>query len=284
MTLEISLATSTDCIVLKSPVPSSAGTCLFVTHAADCCLKKHLLLHVDALIRAGLHVVLIVNTDTLSLAGQVARFDGLHGLIVRRNTGFDFGAWADAFRLYPSLWTSSRVLLINDSIIGPGKGGEALFRKMQDLNSDLVGLVESYEHVRHFQSFFLQMNGPALQADAVRGFWSSVDNLGTKSDVIAQYELKFTGLCVQARLRTKAVYQQTVGTVSIKNTNPMIVHWRELISRGIPYAKVELIRDFLSAGDIGELKQLLSEPELGPIIDDIHAAQANAPRHLSHQV
>ena len=43
--------------------------------------------------------------------GMMARFRNyfLTGLVVRQNGGFDFGAWADAFRQFPSLWNAECV-------------------------------------------------------------------------------------------------------------------------------------------------------------------------------
>jgi hypothetical protein len=170
-------------------------------------------------------------------------------------------------RLYPDLWGCPRLLLVNDSVIGPVRGGATTFARLRALDADLVGLVKSYELTRHFQSFFLMLNRRALENGKVREFWRSVVNHSNKVRVIRSYELRFTELCAQSGLSTQAIYQRSILVQQFKKGNPTIDHWRELIGLECPYIKVELIRDWLTDKGLDELKRLTADPELMPFID-----------------
>jgi hypothetical protein len=263
--------TSVDVIVLKHHIDMSKDVCLFVTHASDCNTKPHVAHHVRALANAGFQVILVYNTDRMAIARRAMSFAAPNGIIVRKNEGFDFGAWADVLRLYPDLWECSRLLLVNDSVIGPVRGGATMFARLRAIDADLVGLVKSYEFTRHFQSFFLMLNRRALENGKVREFWRSVVNYENKSRVIKAYELRFTELCAQSGLSTQAIYQRSIVVEQFNRGNPTINHWHELIRLGFPYIKVELVRDWLTDKGLDELKRLIADPELMPFIDS-HAS------------
>ena len=267
-----------ECIVLKNEVDYSKEVCLFVTHSVDCTTKPHVAHHVRCLVNEGFQVVLIFNTDKMSLARRALAFTDPRGIIVRRNIGFDFGAWADALRISPDLWECQRLLLVNDSVIGPAKNAIELFQRLRRIPADLVGLIESYEHVRHFQSFFLMLNKPALQNFGVRQFWHGVVNLETKTEVIKAYELGFTEHCRRCGLVTKAVFQQSLTTNRVRRTNPTILYWRQLMSVGFPYIKIELVRDRLSSQSLQELKLLARDQALNPFIDSYASMRAAVKR------
>jgi lipopolysaccharide biosynthesis protein len=260
-------AASTECIILRDHLDPARDTCLFVTHSAECRVKPHVAYHVGALLTAGFQVVLVCNTDDLSAATQLGTFPGPSVLVARRNEGFDFGAWADLLRMFPALWDCPRLLLVNDSIIGPGGGGTSLFPRLLAVEADLVGLVESYEFRRHLQSYFLLLNRKALDSAQVRAFWQKVINYRNKIEVIRRYELTFTDICVKAGLKTRALMQQNVLSKTIDRQNIMIRRWRDVLRAGLPYVKIETIRSITSLAELAELRTLIGDPALYPIID-----------------
>ena len=269
-----------DCVVLKHDIDTTKDVCLFVTHSSDCTIKPHVSYHVRALMNAGFQVVLICNTDRIALAKRMMAFKAPNGIVVRSNEGFDFGAWADVLRRYPSLWECSRLLFANDSVIGPVNNGLQLFQQLRTVAADMVGLVESHEFVRHFQSFFFMLNRGALQSGDTKQFWHSVLNLKRKTDVIRAYELEFTQFCSHHGLSTRAIFQQSLALSNINKHNPTIVYWRDLTRGGFPYVKVELVRDRLSQGEIRELKSMIADPGLFPFIDGF-AAMGERARQLT---
>lgn len=253
--------------IIKQDWNAKGDVCLFVTHSPDCTVKPHVAHHVAALMNAGFQVILIAATDRLAVANRLKSFNAPAGLIARSNRGYDFGAWADTLRAMPDLWDASRLLLVNDSVIGPTRKGPDLFLRLKQSTADLVGLVESYQYARHLQSFFLLMNRPALAHTALRDFWSGVENLVDKSHVIRNYEVRFTSVCRDAGLNVQSLYPYDLFASKGRAFNPTIELWSDLLRRGFPYVKVQLIRDFLPPPNILMLKQILSEPVLNPFID-----------------
>jgi lipopolysaccharide biosynthesis protein len=254
-------------IVLKQELDFTRDVCLFVTHSIDCTTKPYVAHHVKALLKAGYQVVMIYNAEKMSLARRVNGFALPNGLVVRQNVGFDFGAWADALRLFPALWGCPRVLLVNDSVIGPVNGGVTMFERVRTIAGDVVGLTESHQIIRHFQSYFLLMNRRALDNACVREFWDTVENLDSKNEVIRSYELTFTELCKRSGLETRAIFPRSPSGNDPSKENPTIFHWRELARLGFPYIKIALVRDWLSHKGLVELKALIADPALAPFID-----------------
>ena len=121
-TTEARAASEAEAAVLKAPDPSLAGEiCLFATFAPTPDLKPHVRAHVESLARVGFAVVLVVNTDLdrRGLRLDADLLDGLAGCIVRENIGFDFAAWGHAYSLGQGFPRCTRLLLANDSVIGP---------------------------------------------------------------------------------------------------------------------------------------------------------------------
>lgn len=225
--------------------------CLFVTHAAQPVLKTHVIHHVEHLLDAGLQVILIVNTnlatDTLTIdADFEAR---LSGVLVRENTGFDFGAWAHAYSLLDrKLW--HRLYLINDSIVGPL--GQTEFARMMGRikasSADFIGLTESLAPARHLQSYFLVFNRNALLSHAFDKRILSIQNLPEKGQVVDIYEIRLTQQLCALGLRFEALFPTLSN--DFYNSNDTASRWEQLLSAGFPYLKTSVIKELPRAPKI----------------------------------
>jgi hypothetical protein len=75
---------------------ASTEVCFFVTYAPQPIVKNHVLEHIRALRAEGFEVVLTLNTphdaSAFSFSEELTQL--CHGLFVRENKGFDFGAWS----------------------------------------------------------------------------------------------------------------------------------------------------------------------------------------------
>ena len=115
-----------DCRVLDIPYeiwqepPSLQGrdVCLFVTYSDGGRIHDHVQTYLRSLKGAGLAVVLVIATEgldqTLSLAPEL-----VDGILLRRNHGWDFAAWAAGLAAFPDLWAANLLILANDSVYGP---------------------------------------------------------------------------------------------------------------------------------------------------------------------
>ena len=217
--------------------------CLFVSHASQPRLKPHVVAHIEQLLRVGVKVVLILNTD---LAADAFVCDaGLHqrltGLFVRENTGFDFAAWAHVYLLCEGRDRWTRLFLVNDSIVGPLNAShfDRVIERIRNATADVVGLTENTAPVRHVQSFFLVFNAAALRHPVVQRIFLRMLSLPTKDQVIDVYELRLTRILTQNGLRCEALFAPL--SADPHSSNDTSFRWDRLIRDGFPYIKTSIL-------------------------------------------
>lgn len=115
-------------------------------------------------------------------------------LVCRPNEGYDFGSWAAAFYLIPQLLDVDFLLQVNDSIVGPFWGLDAIVENFENSYGDIWGLVRSRQHFPHIQSYFVGYKRDVLKSAAFSAFWSSVRPQKTKRNVIDRYELGLSSI------------------------------------------------------------------------------------------
>lgn len=239
-------ATEAEVTMLKAADPSLAGEiCLFATFAPAPGLKPHVPAHVESLARAGFAVVLVVNTD-LDPGGlrlDPALLDRLAGCIVRENVGFDFAAWGHAYSLGQGFPRCTRLLLANDSVIGPldERAYATLIERLRASDADMVGLTENRMPHRHLQSYFLAFGPRALASDAFRRAFAGMRSLPTKELVIDAYETSLTRQFERAGLRAEALFAPLYDEP--RSGDDTTARWRELVEAGFPFVKASLLRD-----------------------------------------
>jgi lipopolysaccharide biosynthesis protein len=225
----------------------SGEVCFFVSFASQPDLKPHVVAHITKLLDAGLAVVLTVNTDlpanTIRVPAHLAQ--RLSGVLIRENTGFDFGAWAHTFSLCTEAgidtdqWT--RLLLVNDSIVPSSNADHfaLMLNRLRASTADLVGLTESLMPQRHVQSYFLALSGSALRSACVQNSLQRVLNFPTKTQVIDVYETRWPGLLQAQGLRIEALFPSlSTDPLSSDDTS---LRWAELLQVGFPYLKTRVL-------------------------------------------
>jgi hypothetical protein len=219
--------------------------CLFVSHAPRNTLKPHVVAHITQLCDAGLQVVLIVNTD-LPLPDMIvepALLSRLGACLVRQNLGYDFGAWAHARQMFADRMRPRRLLLVNDSIVGPldEDAYRALLRRVRACPADVVGLTEAFAPRHHLQSFYLVFNERAV-APVLR-ILSETLNLPTKALVIDAYETRLTQYLASLGLQCVALFPTPARTRHAP-PNDTDVRWSALVAAGFPFVKASVLAKF----------------------------------------
>jgi hypothetical protein len=245
-------------------------------------LRDHVLHYLKSLGAAGLSVVFVTNSGRLQPAA-LERLKLLCAVVlIRRNIGYDFGAWRDAIdQLGLPRSNTEMLLLLNDSVYGPLHGIEDALARVDFSRADFWGLTESWQTRYHLQSFFLAVAPCVMVSPAWRQFWLSVRPVPSKHWVIEHYEIGFSQMLLRAGFRCRAVwpYAELVSHVDpsllIKrrgkdgpiSTDPLLdlrrehAHrirraaaariplnptsdlWRQLLRAGFPFVKRELLRD-----------------------------------------
>jgi hypothetical protein len=161
------------------------------------------------------------------------------GIMLRDNVGYDFGAWsATIVRLQSQLRDASVLAVANDSVLGPSACFGATIDRALSIDADVIGLVESLEGKRHLQSFVLLFRANALRSAAFWRFWRHVRS-GDRHFVIRHYEMETVDWFEKAGLKVASLISKDPGDLS----NATLVAWEDLLARGFPFIKIQLLRD-----------------------------------------
>ncbi|HTQ70403.1 MAG TPA: rhamnan synthesis F family protein [Acidocella sp.] len=232
----------------------------------------------------GRDVVFVTNSGRLSPEAMAALQELCTAVIVRRNIGYDFGAWADTLNELglPRAGTEE-VILANDSVFGPLMPLGNMLRRLDYTKADVWGLTESWQLRYHLQSYFLAFGPKALQAEAFKAFWASIQPLPMKAYIVKHYEIGVTQAMLKGGLSCAALwnYEALVRMVNrdelaklieeeeteLGKTDPIHLTrkiqilrirdgvarrlplnptsdlWRQLLLSGFPFIKRELLRD-----------------------------------------
>jgi hypothetical protein len=266
----------------KSGIPLGPRVAVFCHFDRAGDIREHVLHYLRSLNAEGFSVVFVTNSGRL----KPEKVDHLQelcaGVLIRRNIGYDFGAWRETLD-YLKLPRSNTefVLLVNDSVYGPLVPlGDALLA-IDFAQADMWSLTDSWQSRYHLQSFFLAVSPRVVASAGWHRFWRQVRPVPSKYWVINRYEVGLTQAMLRAGFRCRAVwpYSELVSRVDpallVEHENsdgeiskdPMIdvrkIHarrirhaavgrvplnptsdlWRQLLMAGFPFVKRELLRD-----------------------------------------
>lgn len=238
-------------VAIQARVPVPAGlrgeVCLFVTHAPQAQLKTHVLHHIEHLLRSGVQVALIVNTDLPPDSIEIAPAlqQRLCGVYVRANRGFDFGAWCHVLRLCDrSGW--ERLYFVNDSIVGPVEAAafDAMMKSIRASSAGVQGLTENDDPIPHLQSFFLVFHAKVLASPVFEQFVQGMVDFRDKEQVIEIYEVRLTRTLRQAGFEARPVFHTAQ---SPRVGRDWLGRWQQALRAGFPYVKTRVLQ--VNAGD-----------------------------------
>lgn len=239
--------------------------CLLVTLARSGRITDHALFLAKAWADQGFAVVLIVAADEIARIDQQDAVAFCQGVLVRKNVGYDFGAWAACIRQLPGLGDAALVATTNDSAFGPMATFNAMLARVRCAHADIVGTIGSAEHRQHLQSFLLFFKPAALRSKAFSRFWNGVRN-GDREFVIDHYEEPLEEHFRDFGLKTTALYPAHAFDCG----NPSLHSWRSLIAMGFPFVKIQLLRDNPFSSDISGWRALLASQGYDPRIAERH--------------
>jgi O-antigen biosynthesis protein len=222
--------------------PLRGEVCLFVSYAASDTLKPHVPEHLKQLMDAGIDVVLVINTDLPPTAMKLPTelLTRLSACVVRQNLGLDFAAWAHARAAFADRLAPQRLMLVNDSIVGPldAMAFKSLLERLRGTDADVIGMTENFDPRYHLQSFFLVFNAPALPA--VGAVFDRLVNLPTKDMVIDVYETRLTLHLAAQGLRCVALFPTPARSIHAP-PNDTDLRWSALLAAGFPFVKASVL-------------------------------------------
>ncbi len=180
---------------------------LFMHYESRGQVRPMLLDYIKEFIANGRSVVFITNAGRLSEQAAARLREICAAIIIRRNHGYDFGAWRDALEhLNLPREDTEEIILANDSIFGPLQPLQGMLQKLTYQNADIWGLTESWQTRYHLQSFFLAFGPAALRSEAFRKFWRKVRPVPSKAYIVKTYEVGITQAMLKGGLRCAAVW------------------------------------------------------------------------------
>ncbi len=215
--------------------------CLFATYSPDGRIWPHVTQYCRDLRAAGCRLVMIVATDRPDLRVADPGPGVADALLVVENFGYDFSAWARTLRLWPDLWTAPALWFVNDSVYHSPSALPGLIEKIRRSPADVVAMTESTAFRRHFQSYFFVLRTRALAHETVQAFFSEVRALGDKQKVIETCEVPLPSLLATARLQVEVLFP--LSPDDPRAANPTLAAWHDLLRNGLPFVKVQLLRD-----------------------------------------
>jgi lipopolysaccharide biosynthesis protein len=163
--------------------------------------------------------------------------------IVRKpNVGYDFGSAAVALDLFPQLAMSRRVLVVNDSNVGPFRALDEVIDNFEGSGTDAWALTSSGQHGYHLQSFFLGFSSGVLREPTLRGFWREIRHVDRKDSIVKRYEVGLSALLEEEGFSVRSMFSPASFDAA-PNANLSTAYWLDLLIEGYPFVK----RSFLQS-------------------------------------
>lgn len=159
----------------------------------------------------------------------------------RENIGYDFGSWASALHALPWIAKAPRVLLTNDSMVGPFSSLEAISKASARSNADIFSLTESLDMAHHPQSFFLEFRGGILADRPWQRFFNSVRPQDQKMSVVEAYETRLGDWAIRHGYSWEPMLSGWFG--ASRAGNPTLESFAALLDTGAPFIKRNILTE-----------------------------------------
>lgn len=226
----------------RSTVPVKR-LCLFAHFDIHDVVAPHVRTYLAALGSCGFSIV-IISTSSLPADVRDELPANVIDVILRDNSGLDFGSWACGFRKWGQNCAGD-LLLANDSVFAPVGDLDLALERLVSVDADIFGMVASNEIRPHLQSWFLLFRRAAWDRPAFEAFLNQPFDTFDKSEVIAKGELGVTDFAAEQGLRVHAAFPaSTIPHRPLVKANPTHYLWREIVELdNLPFVKVDLLRD-----------------------------------------
>ena len=197
-------------ITFSWPTPATAlgpKLVLFMHFDRHGRVREALFDYMRELAGTGRALVFVTNSGKLTPDALARLQEICQVVMVRKNIGYDFGAWRDALEALGLPRADTReIILANDSVFGPVKPLAGILERFDYAQADIWGLTDSWQSRYHLQSFFLAFGPKALGSAAWRKFWAGVRPVPAKTYVVKEYEIGVTQAMLRGQLRCAALW------------------------------------------------------------------------------
>jgi lipopolysaccharide biosynthesis protein len=261
--------------------------CLFAHFDPENKVDDYVLRYLRELKKLNFAVVFI-STAQLSKSDVERLRTDCCDVILRENAGLDFGSWSAGFAKHGAS-IGGRLLLANDSVYGPIRSLREALDRLTAKPADFYGMVESMQAAPHLQSWFLLFEPWVVRHEAFKQVLAQPFSLMNKRQIVANGEVALSRRLMAAVFRYEALCKDdSFGRTPARHANnPMLLFWREVLERGVPFLKIELLRaNPLGVEDASTILASVerSDPALSSIIrSHLARLKSSAPRRSTRR-
>ena len=150
-------------------------------------LRSHVVQAMETYLVSAAKLV-VVSTSGLD-DGEMNRLPSGVEFHSRRNYGYDFFSYKWGLDLVKDYQDYDRVLVVNDSFVGPVVPLNSILNAPNVVESDFSGLTFSNRHGSHIQSFFFTFTSTVSKSKGMRSFWRDLVPISDRFKVISNYEI-----------------------------------------------------------------------------------------------
>lgn len=158
-------------------------------------------------VAAAVDRLLVVSAADLTDESR-AWLKGHAELTERPNYGYDFTSYQVGLHRAGDLSAYDEVVICNDTYI-PVKPYTDIFAAMAVMPVDFWGLTRTERVAPHVQSFFVAFRPWVVASTTFRRFWTGLEPLSTRRQVIMQHEVGLSGGLHGAGFRSGAYFRET---------------------------------------------------------------------------
>jgi glycosyltransferase involved in cell wall biosynthesis len=229
--------------------------CVFSHFDNDGQIKKYVI-HYLKVLSEHFDIIFVSTAEKMKIEelNKIAPY--VHQSIVKKNVGYDFGAWKTGIEIIKKSTENLELLLLcNDSVFGPLSDLSVVINKMKAERKNVFSISDSFEIKYHLQSYFVLYDSMALNSSTFIDFWNEFSIYENKQELIVQNEIGFSQLLLESELEIGALVPAT----ELGYLNNSHIHWKKsLIQYHSPFIKVELLRDNPFNIDLSDVEHLLT--------------------------
>ena len=241
---------------------------VLVVYARDGLLTPIHRQQISAWTKTGCRVVLVINAGLYIVDPDLPTEPD--AILLRENSGFDFGGWRDALNIVPGLDQARSVAFTNDSLLPLDQPMlNAMMNAAQAMPDDVVFLTTNTDLELHAQSYFFLLRRSALAAGAA-DVLRAVPDWPNKQALIEHVELQLMRQ-FRARRRTVGILYPGQGKFAGNRT---ILDWKGLIAEGFPFMKIQLFEEGIVTIDTPDVATLVPLATRNALVDHLEARRA----------
>ena len=182
--------------------------CVFASFEKTGCVASYVELYLKSLRDAGFDIIFVQSSDYAPAKGSYESIRPYcRQIINRKNIGYDFYSWKVGLERSHDLKSYERLLITNDSVVGPFTPLAPILNRMDAESNALWGMTDCSETGSyHLQSYFLYCHRQVFTKPFFTRFWNSVRVLNQKWQIVVEYEVGFSRSALAADVQLKACF------------------------------------------------------------------------------